>query len=248
MTPTGAARRPGGAAAVAVYRLLLRHQVTTARLALLGALGGVGVLVAAALVARADDPVTTATHFVNGFGLGLVVPVGCLVLASASFGDLVDDETLAYLWLRPMSRWVLAAAAWAASLSITLPLLVVPLTLAGAVGSGLEPSVTLGVAAATSLAVVAYTAVFTLLGLVVRRALLWGLVYVFIWEFFVARVGPGAARLSINSYPASVLAEVTGVSLRLADRALWAGVAVPLAVAAAAVALTAWRLQRAQVA
>ena len=38
----------------------------------------------------------------SGFGLALVLPVATLVFASASFGDLVDDQTLVYLWLRDL--------------------------------------------------------------------------------------------------------------------------------------------------
>jgi ABC-2 type transport system permease protein len=232
----------------AVYRLVLRHQVTAARLVLLAAMGALAIVVSIALVTRADDPVDAATHFVNEFGLGLAVPVGSLMLASAALGDLVDDETLVYLWLRPVSRWFVAIAAWAASLTVSLPLMVLPLTVAAAVGSDGDGGVALGAAAATTLAVVAYTGLFTLVGLVFRRALLWGLVYVFIWEFFIARGGSGAAKLSINSYPASVLAELSGVELRLADRAPTLGVLVPLLVAAVALALTVWRLARAEVA
>ena len=245
-SPTG--RRPGAAAFTAVYRLVLRHQVTPARLALLGAMGALAVVVAVALVTRADDPVEAATRFVNEFGLGLAVPVGSLMLASAALGDPVEDETLVYLWLRPVPRWLVVTAAWAATLTITLPLTVLPLTVAGAIGSDLDPGVTAGALAATALGVVAYTALFTLVGLVFRRALVWGLVYVFIWEFFIARGGSGAARLSINSYPASVLAHLSGVDLRLADRAPVLGVVLPVLVAVAAVALTTWRLQRAEVA
>jgi ABC-2 type transport system permease protein len=242
------ARRPGAAAYVAVTRLLLRHQVTAGRLVLLGALGTIAVLVAFAAGGRADDATETTARFLNGFGLGLVVPVGSLVLASSALGDLVDDATLVYLWLRPTPRRLVAAAAWTASLAVCLPLLVLPLTLAAALGSRGDPGVTLGVLAASALAVVAYTAVFTLLGLIMRRALLWGLVYVFIWEFFVARAGAGAARLSINSYPASVLADISGVPLRLADRAPTLGVAVPVVVGLLAMVLTSWRLSRAEVA
>jgi ABC-2 type transport system permease protein len=240
--------RPGAAAFTAIYRLVLRHQVTPARLLLLGAMGALAVVVAVALVTRATDPVEAATEFINEFGLGLAVPVGSLMLASAALGDPVEDETLVYLWLRPTPRWLLATAAWAATLTVTLPLTVVPLTIAAAVGSDLDAGVITGALAATTLGVLAYTGLFTLVGLVFKRSLVWGLVYVFIWEFFVARGGSGAARLSINSYPASVLAHLSGVELRLADRAPVLGVVVPVLVAVVALALTTWRLERAEVA
>ena len=240
-------RRPGLPALVALYRLVLRHQVTTARLLLLLAFGAVAILVAVAVGAESGDPVRAGTGFVSEFGLRLMVPVGSLMLASAALGDPVEDQTLVYLWLRPTPRWMLALAAWAATLSITLPLLLVPLTVAAAVGSGGDPGVIGGTVLSAALGIVAYSALFTLVGLVLRRALLWGLVYVFIWEFFVARAGPGAARLSINSYLASLLSDRSGVELRLADRSPVVSVVVPLVVAAIAIAATAWRLDRAEV-
>lgn len=247
-TPPSPPRRPGLPAAGAVYKVVLRHQVTTARLLLLATVGALALLVAAALVSRSAQPIEASTRFVSAFGLGLAVPVGSLMLASAALGDLVEDETLVYLWLRPTSRWSLAIAAWAASLTVTVPLLLLPLTLAAAIGSGGDTGVITGAALATTLGVLAYSALFTLLGLVLRRALLWGLVYVFIWEFFVARGGAGAARLSVNSYLGSVLADLSGVPLRLADRDPVLAIVVPLIVTGVAVALTAWRLERSQVA
>lgn len=247
-TTSPASRRPGLAAAVAVYRLVLRHQVTAARLLLLLAMGAVAVLVAAALVTGAAEPAEAAARFVSAFGLGLVVPVGTLMLASAALGDLVEDETLVYVWLRPASRWLVALAAWAATLTVTVPLLVLPLMLSAAIASRGDGGVVAGTALAATLGVLAYGGLFVLLGLVLRRALLWGLVYVFIWEFFIARGGVGAARLSVNSYLGSVLADLSGVDLRLADRQPVLAIVVPLVVAAVTVALTVWRLERAEVA
>jgi ABC-2 type transport system permease protein len=122
------------------------------------------------------------------------------------------------------------------------------MVVAAAIGSDGDPTAVLAVAIAMALGALAYTSIFTLVGLLVRRALIWGLVYVFVWELFVARVGAGAARLSINTYPASVLAEMTDVELPLAERSLAYGVCVPIAVALAGVAATAWRLNRTNVA
>lgn len=234
----------------AVYRLLLNQQLTRGRLLLAGTLGGLAIFLAV-LIARADpsEGAPNIVEMLSVFGLGLTVPILSLVLASSSLGQLVEDETLVYLWIRPTPRWVLAMAAWLSSATVVVPLTVIPLTVAAAIGSDGDARVTLAVAASVTLASVAYSAAFTLVGLVLRRALIWGLVYVFVWEFFVARVGQGAARLSINTYPTSVLAKLTDVTtLPLADRSLGFGIATPIAVSLLAVALTAWRLTRTNVA
>jgi hypothetical protein len=69
-----------------------------------------------------------------------------------------------------------------------------------------------------------------------------------VWELFVSKAGDGAARLSINTYPSSVLSRLTGFELPLADRAMAAGVIVPVVVAIAAVVVASWRLDRIDVA
>ncbi len=234
----------------AVYRLLLNQQLTRGRLLLAGTFGGLAIFLAV-LIARANQAGSAPdiVEVLSVFGLGLSVPILSLVLASSSLGQLVEDETLVYLWIRPAPRWVLAVAAWLSSATVAVPLTVFPLTVAAAIGSRGDTRVTLAVAASVALASVAYSAAFTLIGLMLRRALIWGLVYVFVWEFFVARVGQGAARLSINTYPTSVLAKLTDVTtLPLAERSLGFGIATPIAVSLLAVALTAWRLARTNVA
>lgn len=232
-----------------LYRLLAGQQLTRGRVLLATVLSGLALLVTVVIAREAgDDRIEATVGFLSVFGLALMVPILSLVLASSSLGQLVEDQTLVYLWLRPNPRWMLAVAAWAASATVAVPASVVPLTVAAAIGSGGDGGTIGGVAAAMALASVAYTALFTLVGLLVRRSLIWGLLYLFVWELFVARVGQGAARLSINTYPASVLAEMTGIELPLAERMFSAGVAVPLITAVVAIALTAWRLNRTDVA
>lgn len=233
----------------ALYRLLLDHQVTAGRIAL-GTVMAV-VMIGIMSLMRFVDPGTAPTDdtvgFLSVFNLGLATPVLSLVLASSSLGQLVEDETLVYVWLRPTPRWQLAAAAWLASASVAIPALVIPASIAAIIGSG-SAQVAGAVAAATALAALGYTSLFTLLGLIVRRSLIWGMVYLFIWELFVARVGGGASDLSLNTYPSSVLANLTDVALPQADHATSTGVIVPVVVSVVVMALTTWRLQRGEVA
>ena len=248
-SPASSPKAGNGPVLRGMYRLLLHQQLTTGRLVLAGSMSALSILLAV-LIARDPDPgqVRSTVEFLSVYGLGLMVPILSLVLASSAMGQLVEDETLVYLWLRPNPRWLLALAAWLASATVAVPMTVVPLTVAAAVGSGGDSNATAAVAASMTLAAVAYTAAFTLVGLLLRRSLIWGLVYVFIWELFIARVGAGAARLSINTYPSSLLSKMTDVELPLAERAMGYAIATPLVVALVAVALTAWRLDHSNVA
>ena len=96
--------------------------------------------------------------------------------------------------------------------------------------------------------VVAYAAVFLLLGLLLKNAIVWGLAYILVWEGIAAALGTGPSRLAIRGYTRSILTDRTGVDLELADLSQLWGVVVPVAVAAVALALATWRLNRLDVA
>ena len=232
----------------ALYRVLLRTLVTRGRIAMLGALGGLAVLLGAAIGAADHfDRVEDGASFVNAFGLSLLTPIVALVFASASLGDPSEDATLVYLWLRPVPRSRIVLAALAASMTVAAPLTVLPLVLAAALASA-DGGVVVGTALAALVAVVAYSALFVWLGLRIRRALVWGLAYILIWEGFVANAGKNAARFAVRAYSRSILASVADVDLRLGDITLGAAIAVPLLVAAAATVLASRRLARQDVA
>lgn len=232
----------------AIFSLMVRLQVTRARLFSLVALGALGVVVGAAIGASDSvDHLISGTRFIDVFGLSLLAPVTTLVFASAAFGDPTDDNTLVYLWLRPIPRWKTVAAAYAASVSVSWPLVVGSLTLAALAAGGGRDLVT-GVAVSSTVAVLAYGAVFVALGLRVKRALVWGLLYVFIWEGFVATANISAARLALRSYSRSLLSEATDVTLRLADFTTAASLLVPTVVALLGLLYATRRLARQDIA
>ena len=236
---------------VLVYRLLLRTLVSRARVAALAAIGLVGVLIALAIRAAdlsADDRTLAVTRdLLGGYGLNLVVPVTALVFASAAFGDPTDDRTMVYLWLTPVARWRLVAAGWLAALTVAGPVAILPVVVAAAVAGG-EGRLVAAAAAGATLATAGYSAVFLGLGLLVRRALAWGLAYVLIWELAVARISKGAARLSVSVYSRSVLSEIADVVRPRNAAAVSTSLLVLSLVVLAAAALTTWVLARADVA
>jgi ABC-2 type transport system permease protein len=153
-----------------------------------------------------------------------------------------EDGTLVYLWLRPMDRWPIVVGAWLASITVSLPLTVVPLTVSAvAVDGGTDLVVATVVAGAVG--VIAYSALFVLVGLVLKNAIVWGLGYVLIWEGIVAAFGSFAAKLAIRGYTRSILTAITDIDLDLGDLSLGAGVAVPLVASVVALALASIRLR-----
>lgn len=234
----------------ALFRLFLRHQLTTGRAVLVGGFGVVWLAIATAIRSGTEDfeRVSIALDSIgDGLGIGLGVPVIALVLASATLGDLVEDETLVYLWHRPSPRWMIALAAWTASVGVTIPTVAVPLGLSGAIASG---SFTVGWALTLSsaLACVAYCGLFCLAGVLIRRSLIWGLLYVFVWETLLTRVFGGLANLSIRSYAVALSEHIADDNTLVAEHGTATSIIALLVCGIATVLLTTWRLNTMDVA
>jgi ABC-2 type transport system permease protein len=162
-------------------------------------------------------------------------------------GDPNEDGTLVYLWLRPVARWRIVLAALAATLTVTLPVVVVPMVLA-AVATGAGRPLIAGTLDACLVATIGYAGVFTWLGLRVKRALLWGVAYILVWEGFVARSGRMASRFAIRANARSLLTRISGGPHRLIAVSRPTAIAIPLVAAAIAILLTIRRLTRQDVA
>jgi ABC-2 type transport system permease protein len=234
---------------ISLYRILLRTSVTRGRLLAFLAGGALIDLIGYAL--RVSDYANHETDvyiLVDGAALALYVPVVALVFSTSSLGDLAQDGTLVYVWLRPVARWKVVLVALAATLTVVLPLTLVPVGLA-VVLAGASSQALWAVTASIGLAACAYTAVFTAFGLRVRHALIFGLGYVLIWEAGVASIGRGPASLSIRHYAESLLAHIGNQTVPGAIEAdLWPSVIVLAAVAVAGAALTTILLTRQDVA
>lgn len=234
----------GHSSFAALYRLLLQLQVTPMRIAGILALGSLEVLLGA-LARGDDDPLRATTEVALGYGLGIVLPLATAWLATSSMGDLVEDRLLVYLWLKPVPRWQLPTAAVLATVTIVVPLVAVPLLVTAVVAGATELLGSLVLA--SLLAVFAYAGAFVAVGLWLRRALWWCLLYILVWENGLARAVDGAARLSIASYAQSLVASAAGVEISYADRGHAASLLVPLAVGLLGIVLAVIRYRRAEI-
>lgn len=212
------------------------------RVAVLVVLAALAIVIA--IVMRASDDGATPEEgaaFLVWYGLSIVLPFGALLVASDTFGDLRDERTLVYLWLRPMRAWSATAGAAGAALTVVIVLLVVPLIVAGLI-------LDVPVADGALLAAVAYTGVFLAFGLLLSRPLLVGLLVLLVWENAIGTLSAATARLTIRSYAASlVVSEGWDVGTPV-GRSFAASLAVPLAVGAAGLLLATWGWRRAEVA
>ena len=185
--------------------------------------------------------VDRAAAVIANLGFAVVLPVVCLVFAGGAIGDLREDKTLVYLWLRPMNRWPVVVGAALAALTMATPI-ILPTVVAAAALTGVSNGLTAATLIATIVGLVTYTSIFTMLGVWLKRHIVWGLAYILIWEGFIALGGRGVAQFAIRTYTRSILVDRTGADLVGADFSTLTAIVVPLVVSVLALALASWRL------
>ena len=257
--PTRTRRQvPSLRAAVLTYRVLVRQVLTPGRIVALGALGALMMLVGWLVGLNAGDGDQGAAQllrdgagYADGFGLIIIVPIVALVFGSSVLGETREDGTLVYLWLRPMGRAPVVAGAAAAAATAALPLAVIPTAAGGWLAADRvagSADLALSAAAAAALGTAAYSALFVLLGLLVKKPIIWGIGYVLLWEGLAVGLGEFAARLSLRGYTRSVLSQVGGIDYGFDAHTTTTALVVLAAVSVVGLALAAIRLNRLEVA
>ncbi len=186
---------------LAIVRMTLRQLLGGKRLIVLGLLG---VLPAVVIWATTGNrSAATAFQDFNEIAIPIlfliVLPITSLVLGSAALGDERRDGTLSFLLVRPLRRSTITgaklAAAWIAAAGVTAAS--GALTSAAASVRSSDWSTLVPTIVGVSVAAACYTAVFMVLGHLTSRAVLIGLVYVFIWESGVSAAAPSLANVSL---------------------------------------------------
>lgn len=137
-----------------------------------------------------------------------LLPLATLVLSTAAFGDEIDDRTLHYLALKPLSRWRIVLEKWIAVMILAIPVSWIGTLLTWVIvswGNASEMRDMIGpLLAASAVGVVGFGSVFLAISLMMNRALLFGVFYVFIWESTLSRFLPGIRNASISHYTRSL--------------------------------------------
>jgi ABC-2 type transport system permease protein len=235
---------------MSLLALSLRSVVRGKRVLFVAALpllvGLVAVLLA---VSAGDDDRTGAYATLGGELLVLVVALVALVLGVNAFGDERDERTLGLLLATTLSRPRIVLTKYAAAATVTwiacLPAVAGCLVLATATSLDVSTAAW-SLLLASALAAAAYAALFVLLSLLLRRAVLVGLAYLVLWEGLLAGATTAFRNLSVGAYASRITAAPwADPPFETADTGVAAAVVVLVAVAVAAVAAAAWRLPRA---
>lgn len=207
------------------------------------------------IFALSSDESTAAEflHFImSGILLGTLLPIATLILATTAFRDEIEDRTMVYLILKPVSRFRLVAEKYLAVVQVTTLSLWVGMILTwiivGAIAtSELVDTVDVLVAALVTIliGVMLYAAVFIAVSLVIPRALVVGIIYTLIWESLFSRLIPGVWVMSLRHYVESIYFRLVDDPTLDMDNALQLYSALPLIaiVIAAALGFAALRLR-----
>jgi ABC-2 type transport system permease protein len=202
----------------AMFGLALEGMLWSRRTLVLGAFLAIPVLIAIVyrLVLAARMPAEITGLHLYGYLVALfwvrnALPLAALFYATALIADEVEGRTLTYLITRPIRRSAILAGKFAAylvtTLCLALPAAVVTFfVLATSRGANLAGSVPdlfrdLGVLALTLLV---YGALFALMGVLMKRPLLPGLLFLFVWEM-AANLPGYVPRFTITAWLRSLV-------------------------------------------
>ena len=191
-----------------IFRLTLRQLLGRWRVLLIVFLASLPTLIV--LLVKWQDPENAVYNqeFVQGMIdamiVGGIMPIVTMTVAAAAFGNELEDRTLYYLVLKPLSRVHIILAKLAATFILAAPVVVASGVVATAlVGADAGAVFTVGIALLAGVA--AYASIFTWAGLITPRALSYGLVYVLVWEGILSSFLTGVRYLSVRGYTLSLL-------------------------------------------
>jgi ABC-2 type transport system permease protein len=193
--------------------------------------------------------------------VGTIIPIATLILATGALGNEIEDRTLPYLVLKPISRLRIVLEKFVGTLVIAVPTILLGIVagwlvirlgtdesevfIASGKPTSIDPLLWPMLASATA-GIVATAAVFLLISLIVPRALIVGVLYVFAWESLLGRFLPGVKAFSIRQYVSSIFVGLLDAPDATLDGSytVFASVLTLGIVSIVALALATWRLSR----
>lgn len=145
--------------------------------------------------------------------LQFLVPIVPLFIGTAAINDEIEEKTIMFLFLRPVSKFNVVLAKTVSVMLTSAAILGGTLTLvfsicASSLGSKMIPGdfplllKDIGIFALSSFA---YGGLFLLMGVVLRRPHILGLAYIFFWDSYAAYLPGKAGILNIKHYVTSII-------------------------------------------
>jgi ABC-2 type transport system permease protein len=193
--------------------ITMRQLLGRRRTLLLAGLGGLLLLVAGLhALGDATDSFEWTTQLLATFGITTLLPLVALIIGSGAFGAEIDDGTIVHLLAKPVARWRIVVTKVVVATMLTALLTAVPIAIAAFIAGGARgASLALAFVVADLLGSVVYCALFLAAGLVTSRAFIVGLIYVLVWEGFLAALFAGTRTFSVRQQALGVADAITSV-------------------------------------
>jgi ABC-2 type transport system permease protein len=162
------------------------------------------ILLAVAALGRASNvgPDVWGPPVILGLGFGAVLPVIALIVGTGVLGSEIDDGTLTHVLAKPLPRSEIVLTKLGVAAGISAVVAAVPMLGVGLLAD--SPALAFALVAATTIGALAYSALFLALSLLSRRPVLFGLLYVLLWEGVLGNLVTGTRSLSIEQYAVSI--------------------------------------------
>ena len=230
-----------------IVELTLRALVGRRRTVLIALLAWLPVLLG--ILVRVGGGRPDASQILDALVIRTVLPLVALVVGTGAIGSEIEDGTLIFQLVKPVPRWLTAAAKAFVAAVLTAVLIVPPMVVTGLLLGGFGPEsiqTAVGFAVAALVGGTAYAIAFTALGVVTSRALIIGLGYTLIWEGILAGILEGTRFLSVRQATLGVASSLTGRDVGSDPLAVGVSVVILAAVIAGGYAVTSARLRRFQ--
>ncbi len=192
-----------------VARLTYRALLGRRRALFLFALPILLLVMAAAVrsLSGPDDGITRT--LLSGFAIATMVPLIGVIVGTGAIATEIDDGSIVYLLSKPIRRSTIVLTKLWVAMGVSALFAAIPTFFAGVILDGNSRHLAVAYGVAAVVASVAYSAIFLLLGVVTRHAVIAGLVYALVWETLIGGLVPGAGTLSVQQWSLAVASKVS---------------------------------------
>lgn len=223
-----------------IVMVTLRGALGRRRTILVALLAAVPILIAGIIRigGTSTDGATLTAGLLDALVVTTVLPLVALVFGTGVLGSELEDGTAVYLLTKPIERWRIVVSKSAVAAGVTIALVVPSALLSGLLVGGDRggDSIAIAVAVAVIPGSLVYAVGFVALSVVTSRALIAGLLYVFIWEGLLSGLFAGTALLSVRQYILAFAGSLAGTDGNAIKSAVDARTAAVLALVVLAIA------------
>ena len=199
--------------------LTFRQLFTRNRLIAAALFAAAPLIVALFYRANSAHNAETALQFLRELYSGIVafvlLPLAAVVFGTAAFGGEIDDGTIVYLLVKSLPRWQLVLSKYVVAVLATFAMMFVAILLPWlALGATAEitplfEAFTAGIALGAAL----YCAIFVTMGLMSKRALVIGLLYIVVIEITLSPSVVGLKSLSVREFVMTIVGKIAATTV-----------------------------------